>query len=581
MHTFRVWAPLAKDVLVVVNGMEHRMAAGESGWRSAAVGDAKPGDDYGFKIDGQGPFPDPRSAWQPKGVHGLSRLVDHSSFAWTDSHWQAPPLSSAILYELHIGTFTPEGTLDAAIGKLDHLVDMGVTHVEVMPVNEFPGGRGWGYDGVDLYAPHHAYGGPEGLKRFVAACHERNLAALLDVVYNHLGPSGNYLARFAPYFNPHYSTPWGPAINFDGPDSDEVRRFFCDNALMWLRDYHFDGLRLDAVHAIVDTSAEPFLEQLGREVKELSAATGRHFVVIPESDLNDPRLLAAREAGGFDLDAQWSDDFHHGLHTVLTGESTGYYADFGSLADLAKALRQAWVYDGCHSEHRRRRHGRPHKGLSGHRFLGYLQNHDQIGNRAKGDRSSQTMSAGKARIGAALTLLSPFVPMLFQGEEWGATTPFIYFTDHEDAELGKAVRDGRRSEFAAFGWKPEEIPDPQAAETFAKSKLNWGELKSAPHQAMLEWHKKLIQLRRSEPSLNYGRLELVNVQFDEDARWLTLERGPIIIACNFQSSPQTVPLQSGKRALILSSESDVALSDAGARLPGESVVVLRVGQNQH
>ncbi len=304
------------------------MTSDSDGWWTAEVAAATPGCDYGYLLDGEGPFPDPRSPWQPYGVHGLSRLTDHQLFPWTASDFQAPPLSSAIVYELHVGTFTPEGTFTAAIDRLDHLVELGVTHVEMMPVNEFPGNHGWGYDGVQLFAPHHAYGGPEGLKKLVNACHARRLAVLLDVVYNHLGPSGNYLAKYAPYFNPRYSTPWGDAVNFDGPHCDEVRRFFCDNVLMWLRDYHFDGLRLDAVHAILDTSAEPFLEQLGLEVKQLSAQLGRHFVVIPESDLNDPRLLWSRERGGFELDAQWSDDFHHALHTVLTGERKGYYEDF-------------------------------------------------------------------------------------------------------------------------------------------------------------------------------------------------------------------------------------------------------------
>jgi maltooligosyltrehalose trehalohydrolase len=431
MHTFRVWTLLPKRVEIQVDGVRHLMVAEPDGWWHAEVSSAEPGSDYGFFLDGEGPIPDPRSPWQPRGVRGLSRVVDHGAFGWTDSAWQAPPLSQAVIYELHIGTFTRQGAFQAAIEKLDHLVELGVTHVELMPVNEFSGTRGWGYDGVDLFAPHHAYGGPEGLKKLVDACHSRRLAVLLDVVYNHLGPSGNVLDRFAPYFTSRYATPWGPAINFDGADSDEVRRFFCDNALMWLRDYHFDGLRLDAVHAILDTSAEPFLEQLGVEVKQLEAQLDRPLVLIAESDLNDPRLLWPRERGGFALDAQWSDDFHHALHTVLTGERKGYYSDFGALADLAKALRQAFVYDGQYSAHRRRRHGRPPAGLSGGRFLAYLQNHDQIGNRANGERSSQLLSSERLKIAAAIVFTSPFIPLLFQGEEWGATTPFLYFTDHE------------------------------------------------------------------------------------------------------------------------------------------------------
>jgi len=454
MNTFQVWAPLPKKVEVLVGDGKFPMIAEPDGWWTAEISPAKAGDDYGFILDGEGPFPDPRSPSQPNGVHKLSRLVDQNSFHWTDKNFQAPPLSSAIFYELHIGTFTPAGTFLAAIEKLDYLVALGVTHVELMPVVEFSGDYGWGYDGVDLFAPHHAYGTHDGLKKLVDACHARGLAVILDVVYNHLGPSGNYLAKFAPYFTKKYASPWGEGINFDGAHSDEVRRFFCDNALMWLRDFHFDGLRLDAVHGIIDTSATHILEQLKLEVEQLSAQLGRNLVLIPESDLNDPRLLWPRERGGFQLDAQWSDDFHHALHTVLTGENTGYYADFGSLTDLAKSLQNAFIYDGQFSRHRRKIHGRPIENLSGHKFLGYLQNHDQIGNRAKGERSSQLMSLGKLKIGAALVLTSPFVPLLFQGEEWGAATPFFYFTDYQETELAKAVREGRCREFVAFGWKP-------------------------------------------------------------------------------------------------------------------------------
>jgi maltooligosyltrehalose trehalohydrolase len=551
------------------------MQAGADGWWTATVEAAGPGSDYGFLLDGQGPFPDPRSFWQPDGVHGLSRVVDHAAFRWTDGGFQAPPLGAALLYELHVGTFTPEGTFDAAIGKLDHLVHLGVTHVELMPVNEFPGARGWGYDGVDLFAPHHAYGGPDGLKRLVNACHARGLAVLLDVVYNHLGPSGNYLGRYAPYFSRRYTTPWGDAVNFDGPDSDEVRRFFCDNARMWLRDYHCDGLRLDAVHAICDTAAQPFLEQLALEVDALQAQLGRHLVLIPESDLNDPRLLWSRERGGYGLDAQWSDDFHHALHTVLTGERDGYYRDFGALSDLAQALRQAFVYDGRYSAHRRRRHGRAPTGLGGHRFVGYLQNHDQVGNRARGERLSHLVSLGRLKIGAALVLTSPFVPMLFQGEEWGASTPFQYFTDHQEPELAKAVREGRRREFAAFGWQPEDVPDPQAPETFQRSKLRWQELVHPPHAEILEWHRRLIRLRRAEPALSDGRLERVHTRWDEAARWFVLERGPISVACNLAPQPQPVPLRPGNHATLLSAPPGLTAVDGVVALPPDGVAVLK------
>jgi len=573
-QTFRVWAILPKRVELVLADRRLPMTPGPGGWWETMV-DVAPGTDYGFLLDGEGPFPDPRSPWQPHGVHGLSRVVDHGAFAWSDHDFRPPPLASGLVYELHVGTFTPEGTFDSAIGRLDHLVELGVTHVELMPVNEFSGERGWGYDGVDLFAPHHAYGGPDGLKRFVNACHARGLAVLLDVVYNHLGPSGNYLGRFSPYFNDRYHTPWGPAVNFDGPYSDEVRRFFCDNALMWLRDYHFDGLRLDAVHAIFDQSARPFLEQLADEVRELSRTLGRPLLLIPESDLNDPRLLWPRERGGFAHDAQWSDDFHHALHALLTGERNGYYADFGAFAHLAKALRQAYVYDGCYSHYRKRSHGRKPEGLDGSRFLGYAQNHDQVGNRARGERLSHLLDQRRLKIAAALVLPSPFVPLLFQGEEWAASSPFLYFTDHREPELARAVREGRRREFAAFGWKPEEIPDPQDPDTFARAKLDWSEIHREGHADLLAWHRQLIRLRRSERALHAGPLDSVQVVFDETERWLSFTRPPFGIAVNLGASARMVPLPMRARTLVLASDPAVALRDGGVWLPPDSVAILK------
>jgi maltooligosyltrehalose trehalohydrolase len=571
MQTLRVWAPLPKRVEVQAGENRHPMTAMANGWWTAVVPSANPGSDYGFILDGEGPLPDPRSPWQPHGIDGASRIVDHRDFHWTDANWQAPPLSSAVIYELHIGTFTPQGTFEAVIEKLDHLAGLGVTHLELMPVNEFSGARGWGYDGVDLFAPHHAYGGPAGLKRLVDACHARRLAVLLDVVYNHLGPAGNYHGKYAPYFTRRHFSPWGEAINFDGAESGEVRRFFCDNALMWLHDYHFDGLRIDAVHAIFDASSIPFLEQLAIEVKQLEARLNRPLVLIPESDLNDPRLLWGRERGGFGLDAQWSDDFHHALHAVLTGEKNGYYADFGTLADVGKALRNAYVYDGGFSSFRRRAHGRPPIGLDGNRFLGYLQNHDQAGNRAGGERSSGLMSAGRLKIGAVLVLTSPFIPLLFQGEEWGATTPFLYFTDHRDGELGRAVREGRRREFAAFGWKPEDIPDPQARETFERSKLDWTEPLQPAHADLLDWHRRLIALRQKEPCLRDGRMDRVATRYDESERWLVVERGPFIVACNLGDGPKAIPLPAGKHRLLMAS----APMERPDALPPDSVAVMK------
>jgi maltooligosyltrehalose trehalohydrolase len=575
MTTFRVWAPVAHRVDVEVGGEHIPLTVGEGGWWSADVPTARPENDYAFILDDGEPLPDPRSPWQPYGVHGPSRMVDHQAFPWQDQRWQAGPLSAAVLYELHIGTFTPAGTFEAAIERLDHLIDLGITHVELMPVNEFSGNRGWGYDGVDLYAPHHGYGGPHGLKRLVDACHARGLAVLLDVVYNHLGPAGNYLDRFGPYFTDRYATPWGRAVNLDGPYSHEVRRFFCDNACMWLRDYHVDGLRIDAVHALVDTSAVHFLEQLAAEVDALAAQLGRHLVLIAESDLNDPRVVRPSELGGYGIDAQWNDDFHHALHTVLTGERDGYYTDFGTFADLAKALERAFVYDGRYSAFRRRLHGRPPTGLAGHRFVAYLQNHDQIGNRATGDRSSHLLSTGRLKMAAALVLTSPFIPLLFQGEEWGASSPFQYFTAYDDPVLGQAVANGRREEFAVFGWHPHEVPDPQAHDIFARSKLNWGEVARGPHAELLDWHRRLICLRREVPALADGRLDRIHVDFDEQSRWLVVARGPVAVACNLADRTQHVPVRlPWVLQPLLASDPAVRVTAGGVTLPPDAVALL-------
>jgi maltooligosyltrehalose trehalohydrolase len=573
MHVFEVWAPRARALAVRIGSEDHPMHPARCGWWKGRVENAGPGTDYSFIIDGGDPVPDPRSQYQPHGVHGPSRLVDHDAFKWTDANWQARPLSSAIVYELHVGTFTRGGTFESAIERLDYLRDLGVTHVELMPVNQFSGERGWGYDGVDLFAPHCVYGVPEDLKRLVDACHARGLGVLLDVVYNHFGPDGNYLERFGPYFTEAYKTPWGPAVNLDHKDSHEVRRFFIDNAVQWLRDYHFDGLRLDAIHAYYDRSAVTFLENLSNEVDLLEASLGRHLVLIAESDLNDPRIVTCREAGGFGIDAQWSDDFHHALHSVLTGETTGYYNDFGSLRHLAAALREGYVYAGSHSTHRARPHGRRDLHLSGHRLLGYSQNHDQAGNRATGDRLGHLVGPGRQKIAAALVLTAPFVPMLFQGEEFGASSPFQYFTNYEDEQLGKSVSEGRRNEFAAFGWNPEQVPDPQDPATFERSKLHWEETQSEPHAALLAWYRKLIAFRRSQPSLADGRLDHVEVTFDEPAGWLVMKRGAVEVACNFAGDRQAIPVT--HRTAIISSEPAWHLRPGLIELPPDSVAILK------
>jgi maltooligosyltrehalose trehalohydrolase len=579
MHRFRVWAPKAQTVAVslVRSGETHPLAKVGEGWWQADVAAAGPGTDYAYLLDDDPlQLPDPRSAWLPEGVHGPSRLVDHAAFSWTDAGFRPAPFDKAVIYELHVGTFTPEGTFDGAIEKLAYLKELGITHVELLPVNAFPGRHNWGYDGVGLYAPQESYGGPDGLKRLVDACHRHGLAAILDVVYNHFGPDGNYLGRFGPYFTDAHKTPWGDAVNLEDAGSHEVRNFFCDNALMWLRDYHFDGLRLDAVHAYMDRSAVNFMEQLTAEVRALEAATRREYVVIAESDLNDPRLIEPVEKGGYAMDAAWSDDFHHALVTVLTGERIGYYRDFGTMADLAKALEDGYVYDWRYSPHRDRMHGRPlPKDVPGWRLLGFAQNHDQVGNRANGERLSHLVSTGRAKIAAALVLLAPFTPMLFQGEEWGTSAPFQFFTDHEP-ELGKLVSEGRKREFAAFGWPPDEVPDPQELSTFERSRLPWKELEEPCHAEILEWHRQLIGLRARTPALTDGDLRAVHADFNEEARWLILRRGPIEVVVNLGAEPLQTKAAQGAR-LELASEAAVRLEDRDLTVPPDGVAILIAG----
>jgi maltooligosyltrehalose trehalohydrolase len=580
MHEFTLWAPGVKKVSVKVGAAAYPMTGPDPrGWWKVIVEEAGPGIDYAFVLDDDPtPYPDPRSLWQPEGVHGPSRVYNQEAFSWNDAGLQPPPLSSAIIYELHVGTFTTDGTFDAAIGCLDYLVELGITHVELMPVAEFPGEHGWGYDGVALFAVSHAYGGPDGLKRFVDAAHQRGLAVLLDVVYNHFGPVGNYTGKYGPYLTSKHRTPWGDAVNFEGPGSDEVRRFFCDNALMWMRDYHIDGLRLDAITEIVDRSAIHFLEQLSTETEALSADLGRSLVLIAESDLNDPRVVTPREAHGYGLDAQWSDDFHHALFTVLHSEpGKGYYEDFGTLEQLAKSLTRVYVYDGAYSHYRRRHHGRPVEGLSAHRFLGYIQNHDQVGNRAIGDRVEHIVGMQRAKVAAALIFTAPFLPMLFQGEEFAASTPFQYFADHDDPKMAKSVSEGRRREFAAFGWDPASIPDPENPETFQRSKLNWQEIGEVSHAEMLEWYRKLIHLRRNSRSLNDGDLHNVAAAFDERNRWLTLDRkgehGAVTVLCNLGAEPVQLPNPDGL-PIVLASPNGLQTVEGKISLPPDSVVIL-------
>lgn len=572
MTMLRVWAPLPTTVAVEVDGRRTSMTSAEGGWWTGEVGG--PGTDYALVLDDGDPRPDPRSAWQPHGVHGPSRVVDHGAFGWTDGRWRGVPLAGSVLYELHVGTFTPEGTFDAAVERLDHLVELGISAVELLPCNAFAGRWGWGYDGVAWYAVHDPYGGPDGLKRFVDACHARGLGVVMDVVYNHLGPAGNYLPEFGPYLTDAHTTPWGSAVNLDRPGSDEVRRYVLENALMWLRDYHVDGLRLDAVHALVDERATHLLEELSVEVEALGAQLRKPLFLIAESDLNDPRMVTSREAGGHGLTGQWADDVHHALHANLTGESAGYYGDFLGLPELAKVLSGVFLHDGAWSSFRERAHGRPVPAtMPGHRFVVYLQDHDQVGNRATGDRISATLSDGLLKVGAALVLTSAYTPMLWMGEEWGARTPWQFFSDHE-GDLGEAVRQGRRAEFASHGWATEDVPDPQAEQTLRDSTLDWSELEQERHVALLTWTRDLIALRRARPELSDGRRDRVEVAYDEDARWLVVRRGGIAVLCNLSDDALTVPL-GGTGTVLLASERG-SVQDGKAELAPESVLVVEL-----
>ncbi|MDJ0340690.1 malto-oligosyltrehalose trehalohydrolase [Streptomyces sp. H10-C2] len=574
---FEVWAPDAARAEVVTEGRTHPLEPDpdrEGWWRAEAP--AAPGARYAYVLDGGPPLPDPRSRCQPDGPDGASAVLDHAAFDWTRP-WNGRPLPGAVLYELHIGTFTREGTFEAAIGRLPHLAGLGVTHVELMPVCPFPGTHGWGYEGVSLWAVHEPYGGPDGLKRFVDAAHAHGLGVVLDVVHNHLGPSGNHLPAFGPYFTDRHHTPWGDAVNLDAPGSDEVRAYLIGSALAWLRDYRLDGLRLDAVHALVDTRALQFLEELSAAVDTLAASLGRPLFLIAESDLNDPRTTTPREAGGLGLTAQWNDDLHHALHTALTGESQGYYADFARepLGALAKTLTRVFFHDGTYSSFRGRRHGRPvdRATTPAHRFLGYSQTHDQIGNRATGDR----LAPGQLALAAAIVLTSPFTPMLFMGEEWGAGTPWQFFTDHEDPELAAAITRGRRREFAGHGWAAEDIPDPQDPATRLRSCLDWDESFRDPHARLLSWYRELIALRHAEPELSGGGPAAPGVT--ATGTLLTVRRGRFLTAVNFSDAPAAVPLDRGYAARAEIAAAWLPCEPPGPagvlHLPARSAAILR------
>jgi maltooligosyltrehalose trehalohydrolase len=542
---FRAWAPWAQRVLVRVGGADHELGAEGFGVRAAQV-PASPGDDYWLVVDGRR-LPDPCSRWQPRGIRGPSRVLDAAEHAWSDARFRAAPLRDAVLYELHVGTFTAQGTFDAAIEHLPALAELGITHIELMPVAEFPGRHGWGYDGVHVCAAHSAYGGPHGLMRFVDAAHAAGLGVILDVVYNHVGASGvRALEAFGPYFTRRYETPWGPAINYDGEHSDPVREWMLQSAEGWVRDFHLDGLRVDAIHAVHDEGARHVLRELADRVH----AVKRRALVIAESGLNDPKVLRPARAGGYGHDAAWADDFHHALRALLTGERSGWFEEFGQIAQLAKAFHRPHVHDGGYSTFRRRRFGARADDRPPEQFVVFAQNHDQVGNRAFGDR----LPARGRPLAAFCTLLAPFTPMLFMGEEHGERAPFQFFCDHIDKRIADATREGRRREFAAFAeFARREVPDPQDPQTFERSKLT-----RRGGAKMRALYAGLLHARRQLPP------GVDSVEFSEDDRWLRVRRGAFELACNFAPRARTVPVDGATIALATHS---AQLGHGGVRLP--------------
>ncbi len=575
MRTLQVWAPAAQRVDVLLG--DERMPMTRAGEDWTVEVDAADGTPYSFSLDGGPPRPDPRGLRLPEGPHGPSALYDPAGFGWTDQAWRGAPLEGAVLYELHVGTFTTEGTLDAAAARLGHLVDLGVSVVELMPLAPFPGRHGWGYDGVAPYAVHEPYGGPEALQRFVDTAHGLGLGVCLDVVYNHLGPDGNYLPEFGPYLTDAHHTPWGQALNLDAPGSDAVRRWVVDNVLQWLRDFHVDGLRLDAVHELRDDRAVHVLEEMSRAVDAFAAESGRAVWLVAESDRNDAATVTPRGAGdavgGLGVHGQWADDVHHALHVALTGETQGYYADFADPGALAKVLRSPFFHDGTYSSFRGRAHGRPVDAATvpGWRFVASLQTHDQVGNRAGGERLSMLADPGLLAAGAAILLTAPWTPMLFMGEEWGARTPWQYFTDHQDPELAEAVRQGRRSEFGSHGWAAEDVPDPQDPATVTRSTLDWSEPEQEGHARLLRWYRDLIAARRTHPDLGSGDLTAVVADWDAAARHLVVGRGGAVVLANLGDAPWEHPT-SGR--VLLSWEAGVEVDAGRVVVPPRSAVIV-------
>ena len=573
---FTVWAPNLQSIGVQIIAPQERyipMKKVEFGYWKAIATDVEPGMLYFYKLEGTTDRPDPASKYQPQGVHGPSQVIDMNTHSWNDTDWAGVLLEEMIIYELHVGAFTPEGTFEAIIPRLDELRSVGINALEIMPVAQFPGERNWGYDGAYLYAVQNSYGGPEGLKKLVDACHQNGISVILDVVYNHFGPEGNYISDFGPYFTQTYKTPWGSAINYDDAKSDGVRNFFIENALYWLSEYHIDALRLDAIHAIYDLGAKHFLQELGERVAEFSQQQGRKFYLIAESDLNDVRVIRDRSLGGQGMDAQWSDDFHHSLHTLLTGELLGYYQDFGKCEQLAKAFKESFVYSWEYSSSRQRYHGNDAGDFAGHKFVICSQNHDQIGNRMLGERLSQLVSFEALKLAAGAVLLSPNIPLLFMGEEYGEESPFLYFVNHTDPDLVEAVRKGRKEEFKHFHLEGE-FQDPQSIETLHKSQLKWDKRKTGKHKALLELYQQLIQLRRSIPALKDLDKHKLTVESIEADRLLFLHRwsnnSQVFCIMNFNQKDVLFKptLPPGEWQKILDS-ADVEWMGSGAILPNK------------
>ncbi|MGH9501492.1 MAG: malto-oligosyltrehalose trehalohydrolase [Terriglobales bacterium] len=578
---FRVWAPKVTNLAVRILGRhpdQHPrtvpMTRSTDSEFVATVPDVGEGDDYFYVLEGERERPDPVSRWQARGVHGPSRVVDPASYRWSDRRWKGIPLKDYIIYEIHTGTFTREGTFESVISRLPYLRDLGITAIEIMPVAEVPGNRNWGYDGASLYAPQSTCGGPAGLKKLVDASHQHGLAVVLDVVYNHLGPEGNYLPEFAPCFTDTHHTPWGKAINFDGPGSDGVRRFIIENALYWLTEYHVDALRLDAIHGIYDFGARHILDELSDLFSKQARRLDRQAWLIAESDLEDVRILSPRARGGYALDAQWHDDFHHALYAFLTGERQGFLVDFGALADLSKAICDGFVFDWKYSRYRGRHFGSSSKNQPGEQFVAFIQNHDQIANTSRGRRLSSLVPGGPQKLAAVLTLCSPFLPLLFMGEEYGETAPFFYFTSFDDPDLAAAVREGRRRELGSH-YSESDFADPQAPATFERCKLDWSKTTLSPYADTLRLYHNLISLRKQHASLGNCRKDLTEIQWDEPAKWLVMKRSDpagsaILLVCNFSATAQNVPVSTDSQpGRLLLWTGDAAYGESSELRPAE------------